>query len=63
MYTVCHRHFSSFLTQFKGTFLWIQIRIQEGKKQPFEVLDFLFGGLEASPVAWTSLMETLYENY
>jgi hypothetical protein len=27
------------------------------------VLDFLFGGLEASPVAWTSLMETLYENY
>ncbi len=46
----------------------IRIRIQEGKNDPqkiekrtefssFEVLDVLFWGLKASPVAWESFME------
>ncbi len=48
--------------------LRIRIRIQEGKNGPkklkkgqnyssFEVLDVLFWGLKASPVAWASFME------
>jgi hypothetical protein len=40
--------------------LWIRIRIKEGKNDPkifpfFEVLDVLFGGLKASPVAVSSI--------
>jgi hypothetical protein len=48
--------------------LRIRIRIQEGKNYPkkiekrpefssFEVLDVLFCGLKASPVAWASFLE------
>jgi hypothetical protein len=46
----------------------MQIRIHVGKNDPqkskseemycFEVLDYLFSGLEASPVAWTFFMMT-----
>jgi hypothetical protein len=50
-----------------GSAFKLLIRIQEGKNDPqnrkstefscFEVLDVLFGGLKAAPVAWASFME------